>query len=79
VVGAVKDTAVQPGVVAIGEVGLAGEIRPVSAVQARISEAARLGFETAIVPANSAVGQSQIRTVEVSDLRGAVRHAFVIA
>jgi DNA repair protein RadA/Sms len=79
VVGAVKDTAVQPGVVAIGEVGLAGEIRPVSAIQARISEAARLGFETAIVPANSAVSRSQIRTIEVSDLRGAVRHAFVMA
>jgi DNA repair protein RadA/Sms len=79
VVGAVKDTAIQPGVVAIGEVGLAGEIRPVSAIQARISEAARLGFETAIVPANSAVSRSQIRTIEVSDLRGAVRHAFVMA
>jgi DNA repair protein RadA/Sms len=79
VVGAVNDNATRAGVVAIGEVGLAGEIRPVSAIQARISEAARLGFEIAIVPANSAVGQSQIRTIEVSDLRSAVRHAFVMA
>lgn len=38
------------GLVAFGEVGLAGELRPVQAAAARIKEAARLGFNRAIVP-----------------------------
>jgi DNA repair protein RadA/Sms len=38
----------------LGEVGLAGEVRAVSQPEARLSEAARLGFERAIVPAANA-------------------------
>ena len=34
-----------------GEVGLAGEIRPVQRGQERLREAAKLGFHTAIIPA----------------------------
>ena len=36
--------------VAIGEVGLLGELRSVAGIERRLREAARLGFETAIVP-----------------------------
>ncbi|GAA4912854.1 MULTISPECIES: DNA repair protein RadA [Nesterenkonia] len=38
---------------AFGEVGLAGEVRPVSGLQRRLQEAARLGFTHAIVPKNT--------------------------
>jgi len=38
-------------VVAVGEVGLAGEVRRVPGVARRIAEAQRLGFRRAIVPA----------------------------
>jgi DNA repair protein RadA/Sms len=38
------------GLVAFGEVGLAGELRPVQDADARIKEAAKLGFTTALVP-----------------------------
>jgi len=38
----------------IGELGLAGEIRSVSRLDARLKEAARLGFEGALVPASAA-------------------------
>jgi DNA repair protein RadA/Sms len=41
-------------VVAIGEVGLAGEVRRVPGLARRIAEAQRLGFRRAIVPAASA-------------------------
>jgi DNA repair protein RadA/Sms len=37
-------------VCAFGEVGLAGEIRPVSNGQERLREAAKHGFKTAIIP-----------------------------
>jgi DNA repair protein RadA/Sms len=39
--------------VAIGEVGLAGEVRKVSNLAARLREAERIGFKRAIVPAGS--------------------------
>jgi DNA repair protein RadA/Sms len=76
VVGALDDVPVAAGLVAIGEVGLAGELRPVSAVRSRLAEAARLGFTTAIVPKHSAASLPQIRTIEAADLAEAVRHAL---
>ena len=45
-----RDRPVQPGTVAIGEVGLLGELRSVSGLERRLREAARLGFTRAIVP-----------------------------
>lgn len=42
---------VPPDLVVLGEVGLAGELRPVPGTKARLAEAARLGFRRAIVPA----------------------------
>jgi DNA repair protein RadA/Sms len=44
-------TATPAGLVSIGEVGLAGEVRPVRHLTERLREAARLGIEHAIVPA----------------------------
>ena len=40
-----------PSTVAIGEVGLGGEVRPVPQLKRRLNEAHRLGFKRAIVPA----------------------------
>jgi len=44
------DTAMSPTTVAIGEIGLGGELRAVSQIERRILEAQKLGFEKAIVP-----------------------------
>ncbi len=52
-VSAKEDRALAPGLVAIGEVGLAGEIRPVAGVARRLAEAARVGFTRAVVPRGS--------------------------
>ena len=51
---AVVDLSVPGSVVAVGEVGLAGEVRRVTGVQRRLAEAERMGFRLAIVPAGSA-------------------------
>lgn len=40
-------------VLALGEVGLAGELRRVPGVERRLAEAGRLGFELALVPTGS--------------------------
>jgi DNA repair protein RadA/Sms len=45
-----RDRPVRPSTVAIGEVGLLGELRPVTGLERRLREAGRLGFRRAIVP-----------------------------
>ncbi|GLY13326.1 DNA repair protein RadA [Kineosporia rhizophila] len=50
VAGAAIDRPLAPGTIAVGEVGLAGEVRPVAGVGRRLAEAARLGFTSAFVP-----------------------------
>ena len=45
-----RDTAISADLVAIGEVGLTGEIRSVSHMNQRLAEAARLGFRKCIIP-----------------------------
>ncbi|MBA8792740.1 DNA repair protein RadA/Sms [Friedmanniella endophytica] len=51
VASAVTDTGLRGGVIAIGEIGLAGELRRVPGTDRRLAEAARLGFTEAVVPA----------------------------
>ena len=45
-----RDRPISPGTVAIGEVGLLGELRSVVGLERRLRESARLGFTRAIVP-----------------------------
>lgn len=49
----VKEKALKPKMIAIGEVGLSGEIRVVPELISRIKEASKLGFESVIVPKKS--------------------------
>ncbi|HEX5031237.1 MAG TPA: DNA repair protein RadA [Candidatus Eisenbacteria bacterium] len=49
-----RDRPLRPDLVAIGEVGLGGELRPVPQLERRLAEARRLGFRAAIVPKRSA-------------------------
>ena len=67
--------------VAFGEVGLAGEVRPVPGLSRRLSEAARLGFTTAVVPAGSleGTGASGMVVHEVTSLSQALGLALTAA
>lgn len=72
------DAALPSGLIALGEVGLAGDVRPVTSLSRRLAEAARLGFTDAILPARrSAVGAppAGIRLHEVGSLHDAIRTA----
>ncbi|WP_084958753.1 DNA repair protein RadA [Thermoactinospora rubra] len=53
VASAAGDRPLPSGLIALGEVGLAGELRPVRDVRRRLTEAARLGFTRALVPKGS--------------------------
>jgi len=63
-------TALPPDLVAIGEVGLSGDVRPVTAVSRRLLEAARLGFTRALVPVDAGIAAppTGMRVTEVADL-----------
>jgi DNA repair protein RadA/Sms len=55
-----RDVPIAPGTVAIGEIGLLGELRGVVGLERRLREAARLGFRRAFVP-RPAAGASIVR------------------
>jgi DNA repair protein RadA/Sms len=71
-----RDRPIRANTVAIGEVGLLGELRSVSGLDRRLREAARLGFARAIVPRSGPMTASadrpDIEIVEVATLRDAV-------
>ena len=49
-VSAARDRPLPEGCVVFGVIGLSGEVRPVSQAEARLKEAAKLGFERALLP-----------------------------
>jgi DNA repair protein RadA/Sms len=70
---------VPQGVIAIGEVGLAGEVRNVAGVPRRIAEAERMGFRRAIVPVGAIAatsGTSGVEIIEVEEVRRALAEAL---
>ncbi|MGB3405296.1 MAG: DNA repair protein RadA [Microcoleaceae cyanobacterium] len=50
IVASFRDRVVDPRIILIGEVGLGGQVRPVSQLELRLREAAKLGFKRAIIP-----------------------------
>ncbi|MET0490969.1 MAG: DNA repair protein RadA [Acidimicrobiales bacterium] len=50
VISAAENVPLPEDLVAVGEVGLGGEVRPVGRIEQRLTEAARLGFRRAVVP-----------------------------
>jgi len=59
--------------VAIGEVGLAGDLRRVAGMDRRLGEAARLGFTTAVLPAGVTKVPAGLRAIPVDNIREALR------
>ena len=54
----VRNAPVPPDTVLVGEVGLGGEVRSVTRAEARLTEAARLGFGRVIVPRRNMTGRT---------------------
>jgi len=71
-----RDRPIRLGTVAVGEVGLLGELRSVPGVDRRLREAARLGFDRAIVPRPARAPLPAIPGLEVTavpSVREAIR------
>lgn len=71
------DKPISDGLIAIGEVGLAGELRTVPYIENRIDEAMRLGFKTFIVPSHANVKKrDNIRIVSCKNIAEAIDAAI---
>lgn len=74
------DMAIPKGVCMSGEVGLSGEIRPITRIEQRIMEAEKLGMKTIIIPRNNLKGidtsRLKIKIVEVAKVEEAFRMLF---
>jgi DNA repair protein RadA/Sms len=76
-----RDLPVRADAVLIGETGLSGELRWVGQMNARLNEAAKLGFKLAIVPRRIRRGEPYpkgIEIMEVRSLREALSHALLL-
>jgi DNA repair protein RadA/Sms len=64
-----KDIPVKAEAVLIGEIGLAGELRMPGQMPARLREAQKLGFKTAIVPRAIRKGEDYPKGIEILEVR----------
>ena len=74
-----RDKPIPPDLIAIGEIGLLGELRPVPGLERRLREAARLGFRAAIVPRSRRGDAPEVKgmdVIAVANLRDAIGRAF---
>jgi DNA repair protein RadA/Sms len=73
--------AVPADTVVFGEIGLSGEIRPVAYAEARLKEAAKLGFKNALAPAPHRTGSKTPRVsgITVRELRHVTELAALLA
>ncbi len=58
-----------------GEISLSGDIRPAPQAEARLKEAAKLGFKTAFVPKGTRVESAGLALVEMGDVAELLRFA----
>jgi DNA repair protein RadA/Sms len=81
VAGAQRSLVTTRDTVAIGELGLGGEVRSVPQIERRLAEAARLGFRRAVIPTGvHAVGRCDgLELVPVSSVRDALGEALLPA
>jgi DNA repair protein RadA/Sms len=70
---AMRDAPLDEGVVALGEVGLGGEVRQVAHIARRLTEAHRLGFTEAVVPTSAPDGPAGLRLHRVRSVNEALR------
>jgi DNA repair protein RadA/Sms len=68
-ISSLTDTVIPDSLIAIGELGLAGECRGVANVELRVKEAARLGFNKAIIPANNYKNAKDIKGIEIIPIK----------
>ena len=80
IVSSFRDRQVDPRAVVAGEIGLSGELRSVGQLEIRLREAAKLGFERAVVPRSTALRSMKglgLDLVPAATLREAINAALL--
>lgn len=75
-----KEQNSRESLVAVGEVGLGGEVRGVSNIEKRIAEAEKLGFGTIVIPKTnmkSVKKKTKIKIVPVEDIQSAIEEILI--
>ena len=73
------DRPIDPGTVVFGEIGLTGEVRGISQMEARVKEAARMGFTRCIIPKTTSrdkMPTEGMNIVRIKNLRELLEHLF---
>ena len=65
IVSSFKNKVIDSKMIAVGEVGLSGEVRGVSMIQARVQEAKKLGFSTCVIPSVCTESVKEIAGIRV--------------
>lgn len=74
-----KNKIIDPKIVLIGEIGLAGEIRAVNHIEKRVKEAEKLGFSSALLPQGNLkqIKNKKIKLIGVSSLSQAAQASLL--
>ncbi|STZ45780.1 DNA repair protein RadA [Mycolicibacterium gilvum] len=70
---AYTDLALPTTAIAIGEVGLAGDLRRVTGMDKRLAEAARLGFTVAVVPSGAVGAHAGLKVLQADNIGSALQ------
>ena len=68
-ISSLTDKVIPEDLIAIGELGLAGECRGVACLDQRIKEAARIGFTRALVPSGNLSGATAVKGIELIPIK----------
>lgn len=79
IISSAKGIPVKPGSLLIGEVGLSGELRPVSQINQRIADCKRLGIKTIVLPSScrTALETNDAKSASTSDKMSSYELVFV--
>jgi DNA repair protein RadA/Sms len=75
-ISSLRDKVVPDDLIAIGELGLSGEVRAVSNLEQRVKEAARLGFTKAVIPAKNVekrIPDTDIELIPINSIYEAIK------
>ncbi len=76
VASAYKNKPVKKDMAVFGEIGLAGEVRNVDNIEARIKEVTKLGFKAVIIPKNTKLTSNKIKIIKISNVKEAIKAAL---
>jgi DNA repair protein RadA/Sms len=73
IVSSIRDRPVPADFVALGEIGLSGELRGIGQLEQRLREAAKLGFARALIPRSTALKGVDTTLMQVATITDAIR------